>query len=435
MIARLLSILLAVTPATVSAAQDPAEIASDVGSPWSPDLGDPVLADLLVRAELGSLDLKMALARLERAGADVDLARAGRRPHLTVGAELANGGADFSSVRSGAGTPLQASYEVDIFGRLKHGQDAAMADEAASLQDAAGVRRRVLAEVAHAYVALRAAQAHQAAAEVLKPLVGQVSDLIRRRQADGAATSAEVVAARAQEDQAGGELQRATHAVEAERTRLGILLGEDAPIDEPAYAGDEIPLTPPITAVPSEAVLGRADILAAQARLRAADARRAEAVAASRPRFMLTAGIGSGDTDLLYLLDVRALAWAVAGGLTHQLFDGGAAKARKRGATADAALAELAYRKAVGEAWGETRLALAALQDATTAEALARKRWRQDVLAFGTGQTLHRDGDIDGVALAALEVRAAAADTTLADARAARAQAYIDLSLALGGVS
>ncbi|HQR89015.1 MAG TPA: TolC family protein, partial [Caulobacter sp.] len=405
------------------------------GSPWSPDLGDPVLADLLVRAELGSLDLKMALARLERAGADVDLARAGRRPHLTVGAELANGGADFSSVRSGAGTPLQASYEVDIFGRLKHGQDAAMADEAASLQDAAGVRRRVLAEVAHAYVALRAAQAHQAAAEVLKPLVGQVSDLIRRRQADGAATSAEVVAARAQEDQAGGELQRATHAVEAERTRLGILLGEDAPIDEPAYAGDEIPLTPPITAVPSEAVLGRADILAAQARLRAADARRAEAVAASRPRFMLTAGIGSGDTDLLYLLDVRALAWAVAGGLTHQLFDGGAAKARKRGATADAALAELAYRKAVGEAWGETRLALAALQDATTAEALARKRWRQDVLAFGTGQTLHRDGDIDGVALAALEVRAAAADTTLADARAARAQAYIDLSLALGGVS
>jgi len=434
MIARLLAILLVVAPATANAAQARPEETSDLGSPWSPDLGDPVLADLLVRAELGSLDLRMALARLERAGADVDLARAGRRPHLTLGAEAAAGGADFSSVRRGAGIPVQGSYEVDLFGRLKHGQAAATADEAASLQDAAGVRRQVLAEVAHAYVALRAAQAHQAAAEVLAPLAVQVGDLIRRRQADGAATGAEVAAARAQEGQARAELQRATHAVEAERMRLGILLGLDAPIDEPGYAGDEIPPTPAVTTVSSEAVLKRADILAAQARLRAADARRAEAVAASRPRFILTAGIGSGGADLLYLLDVRALAWAVAGGLTHDLLDGGAAKARKRGAAADSELAELAYRKAVGEAWGQARLALAALQDATTTETLARKRWRQDVVAFGTGQTRHRDGDIDGVALAALEVRAAAADTALTDAKAARAQAYIDLSLALGGV-
>ncbi|CAN5541254.1 efflux transporter outer membrane subunit [soil metagenome] len=433
MIARLLAILLVMAPSAANAVPARPETVSDLGAPWSPDLGDPVLADLLVRAELGSLDLKMALARLERASADVDLTRAGRRPHLTIGAEVAAGGGDFSSVRSGAGIPVQGGYEVDMFGRLKHGQQAAVADEAASLQDAAGVRRQVLAAVAHAYIALRAAQAHQAAAEVLTPLAVQVSDLIRRRQADGAATGAEVGAAWAQENETRAELQRATHAVEAERARLGILLGLDAPIDEPAYAGDEIPPTPAVTTVSSEAVLARADILGAQARLRAADARRAEAVATSRPRFILTAGIGSGDADLLYLLDVRALAWAVAGGITHELLDGGAAKARQRGAVADATLAELAYRKAVGGAWGQARLALATLQDATTTETLARERWRRDVVAFGTGLTRHRDGDIDGVALAALEVRAAGADTALADAQAARAQAYIDLSLALGG--
>jgi multidrug efflux system outer membrane protein len=188
-----------------------------------------------------------------------------------------------------------------------------------------------------------------------------------------------------------------------------------------------------VSAISSEAVLARADIRAAQARLQAADARRAQAVAASRPRFTLTAGLGSGDTDLLYLLDVRALAWAVAGGLTHELLDGGAAKARVRGAEAEAQLADLAYRKAVGEAWGQVRLDLGALQDATTAEALARQTWRQAVVAFGTGQTRHDQGDIDGVALAGLEGRAADVDIALADAQATRAQAYIDLSLALGG--
>jgi multidrug efflux system outer membrane protein len=432
MIGRVLAALLVVAPAMMVAAPSTCAAASEAEPSWSPDLGDPVLADLLARAASGSLDIRMALARLERARADVDLARAGRRPHLTVGAEAAAGAATFSSARSGAGTPVLGSYEVDLFGRLKRGQAAAVADEAASLQDVADARRLVLVEVARAYVALRAAQARQAAARETAALAGRTGGLIRRRQAEGGATDGDVAAARTEEARAGAEAQRAAHAVEAQRTRLGILLDLDAPIDEPVFAGDEIPPTPVVTVVSSEAVLGRPDILAAQARLRAADARRAEAVAASRPRFMLTASLGSGDTDLLYLLDVRALAWAVTGGLTHELLDGGAAKARRRGAEAEAQLAELAYRKAVGEAWGQARLNLATLQDATAAETLARQAWRQAVVAFGTGQTRHRDGDIDGVALAALEVRAADADTALTDAQAARAQAYIDLSLALG---
>lgn len=433
MIGQVLTALLMVAPAIVQTAPTVQAVTSEAGPPWSPDLKDPVLADLLLRAELGSLDIRMALARLERAGADVDLARAGRRPNLTISAQAAVGGGAFSSARGGAGVPVLGRYEVDLYGRLKHGQAAATADEAASLRDAAGVRCRVLAEVAHAYVALRAAQARQAAAGVKATLAVQTSDLIGRRQAEGSASDHDLTTARMGEAQTRAELQNAIHAIEAQRMRLGILLGQNTAIDEPAYAGDEIPSTPTVTTVSSEAVLARADILAAEARLQAADARRAEAVAASRPRFTLTPGLGSGDTGLLYLLDVRALAWAVAGGLTHELLDGGAAKARRRGAEAEAQLAELAYRRAVGEAWGQARLGLAALQDATVTERLARKAWRQAVIAFGTGQTRRRDGDIDGVALAALQVRAADADIALAEAQAARAQAYIDLSLALGG--
>lgn len=432
--ASLLVTLLAIAPMAVQAAPRSAPAVSvETGPSWSPDLGDPVLADLLVRAERGSPDVRMALARVERARADVDLARAGRRPHLTVGAEAAIGGANFSSTADGVGAPVLGDYEVDLFHRLKRGQDAARAAEAAAVQDAAGARQLVSAEVAHAYVALRAAQARRAATDTKATLAARTSDLIRRRQAEGFAIEDDLTTARTGEARARADRQAADHAVEAQRMRLGILLGLNEPIDEPAFAGDEIPPTPPVTAVSSEAVLARPDILAAQARLRAADARRAEAVAASRPRFTLTAGLGSGDTDLLYLLDVRALAWAVAGGLTHELLDGGAAKAREHGAAAEAGIAELAYRKAVGEAWGQARLDLAALQDATAAEAVARLAWRQAVVAFGTGQTRHHDGDIDGVALAALEERAADADTVLTEAQATRAQAYIDLFLAVGG--
>ena len=437
MIGRLLAVALAAAPAMAFAASTGAMempmAPTRAERPWSPDLGDPVLADLLIRAELGSLDIRMALARLEKARADIDLARAGRRPHLTIGAEAAVGGADFSSSGAGAGAPVLGGYEIDLFHRLKHGVDAAKSDEAAVLQDTAAARQLVLAEVARTYVTLRADQEHQAAAELRVDLAWQVEALSRRRVLEGSAREEDLTTARLTRAQAIAEAQRAAHAVEADRLRLGLLLGQDDPIDAPAYAGDEIPVTPSMTTVSSEAVQARPDIQVALARLQAADARRAEAVAASRPRFVLTAGIGSGETDLLYLLDVRALAWAVAGGLTHELLDGGAAKARKRGAAAEADLAELAYRKAVGEAWGQTRLDLAALQDAAAAEAVAGKVWTQAVRAFGTGQSRHQDGDIDGVALAALEARAIDADVALTNAQLARARAYVDLLLALGG--
>lgn len=440
MIGRVLGVALALTPATVLAAASASShataapvVAPPTVRPWASDLDDPVLADLLVRAEQGSLDIRMALARLEKAHADVDLARAGRRPHLTIGAEAAVGGSNFSSNAAGAGAPVLGSYEIDLFHRLKHGLDAAKSDEIAVQHDAAAARQLVLAEVSGTYVTLRADQEHRAAAEIKASLAQQAEDLIGRRALEGSATDQDLAAAHLGQIQAHADLQRAVHAVEADRARLGLLLGQDGPIDEPAYTGDEIPLTPSTTTVSSEAVLARPDIQAALARLRAADARRAEAVAASRPRFLLTAGIGSGQIDLLYLLDVRSLAWAIAGGLTHDLLDGGAGKARKRGAAAEADLAELAYRKTVGQAWGQARLDLAALQDAAAAESVARKAWTQAVRAFGTGQTRHQDGDIDGLTLGALETRAIEADVALTNAQAARAQAYVDLLLALGG--
>ena len=435
-----LALALAVAPAITTTAPtltppQMSVLAPGAQSLAAADLGDPILADLLVRAALGSLDIRMALARLEKARADVDLARAGRRPQLTVGAEAAVGGADFSSGASGAGAPVFGSYEVDLFHRLKHGQEAAKADEDAAQQDVASARQLVAAEVTRTYLALRAAQVHRAVTEAKATLAGRTEQLVQERHVEGSATEEDLTTSRTTLAQTQAEAQIAAHVVEAQRIRLGVLLGLDVPIDEPAFVDGEIASTPMVAVISSEAVLARPDIQAALARLRAADARRAEAVAASRPRFVLTAGLGSGDTDLLYLLDVRALAWAVTGGLTHQLLDGGAAKARKHGAQAEAEVAELAYRKTVGEAWGQTRLYLAALQDATTTEVLARAARQRALAAVGKGRARHGEGDIDGLALAVLEGQAADADAALTDAQAARARAYVDLSLALGGAA
>ena len=398
---------------------------------WSPDLGDPVLRDLLARAEAGSLDVGMAVARLEKAGADVDLARAGQKPHLTVGLDAATGGADFSSAQKGVGVPAAASYEVDVFGRLKASVRAARADQDAAQADLVAARQLVLAETAKTYVDLRAAQARRASATAALDGARRREALMLRRHDEGDAIGAQLTVARRDTANATAELSAARYAVEAARIRLGELSGLDAPIDDPPSGG--VPVTPNLANLPSEAVLARPDIQAAKARLEAADARRAEAVAASRPHFTLTAALGSGEPDLLYLLDVRALAWSIVGGLTHEVFDGGAGKARKRGAAAEAQIAELAYRKAVGSAWAQARLGLGALDQAASAEGLARDALTDAEQARRQGEVRHQQGDIDGAELARLESDEAAARSALAQASAVRARAFLDLSLALGG--
>lgn len=399
---------------------------------WWPQLDDPVLRDLLTRASQGSLDLKIAVARLERAGADVDLARAGQRPHATVGADAAIGAANFSSVHKGAGVPASVGYEVDLFGRLKASVAAARSDQAAAQADVEVARQLVMAETAKAYVDLREAQAKRAATEGALAAARRNEELVSKRRAEGDALGDDVQAAHRDTRAALVETDTARRGVESACIRLGQLLGQDGPIDEPAFGG-AILTTPALEGLPSEAVLGRPDIQAAQARLQAADARRAEAVAATRPRFTLTGSLGGGEPDLFYLLDVRALAWSVVGGLTHELYDGGAGKARKRGATADATLAELAYRKAVGDAWAQARLALGALDQATIAESLARETLAQAERTRALGQTRHGEGEIDGGALTRLDAAVSAARAALADASAARARAYLDLILAAGG--
>ncbi len=428
-LAAALAVALAAAPETP---RPPAPPAATVAPAWAPGLNDPVLRDLLARAELGSLDLKMAMARLERAGADVDLARSGRRPHLTVGADAALGAANFSSARSGVGLPSSANYEVDLFGRLKASVAAARSDQAAAAADVAVARQLVLTETAKAYVDLREAQAKRAATQATLDAAQRNEALVARRRSEGDALGEDLLAAGRETRSATVEHDAARYAVDAACIRLGQLLGQDGPIDEPAFDGSLL-ATPGLGALSSEAVLARPDIQAAQARLQAADARRAEAVAATRPRFTLTGTLGGGEPDLLYLLDVRALAWSVVGGLTHELYDGGAGKARKHGAAADATVAELAYRKAVGDAWAQARLGLGALDQATATETAARQTFAEAEQALARGQARHREGEIDGAAMARLEGAVAQARATLAEASAVRARAYFDLTLALGG--
>jgi multidrug efflux system outer membrane protein len=399
--------------------------------PWHVDFGDPALADLLRDADAGSLDVKIALARVARARAEVAEAHARRTLRVSIGAEAAGGGTSFRDARSAATPTFEAAYEVDLWGRLARADDATAQERAAADADLISARLLVAAETVRAFAALRDAQAAVAAFGERVSLAERSLALTERRAGEGAAGPPAVAAARAALAPAQYGLAAAQEDVGLHTARLADLLGRP---------GVTLPAGPALTAEfapagpASEALAARPDVQAAFARLQAADARRAESVAASRPQVQIAALLGAPDASIATLLDARALAWAVAATITHSLLDGGAARARVQAASADADVADLQYRKAVLAGWSDLRAALVDAARARRALAAAQAADAEARRSAAVVAVRRREGVADGLdGIAAIDAQQEA-DDQLRGARLGLVEARVRLALATGGL-
>lgn len=420
------------TPAERGPRSDPVGryVATDT-SPWREDFGDAALARLLSRADSGALTGKLALARLAKADAEVEAADAVRTVNVVAGLSAALGGATFHDSRSAATPTLEIRNELDIWGRLAHGRKAARAQRAAAAADLDGARLTVGAETARSYLVLAAArQTAEIAArrEAAARSAETFSDLRRR---GGAASVRELAMRRAAVISAGNARMRAAAQAELELARLADLTGEQVRVEEAIRPLANPSFDAPIS-IASSVVDRRPDVRAAQARIRAADEHRAAAIAASRPQFQIAAGFGAPDAAIATLLDVRALAWAAAASLSHEILDGGARKARIHVATAEADIADLEYRQTVLAAWQEVRAAAARTAEAQRAWTLAEAEARAAEAALAAGVTRHRAGLVDGPGLAVLQIAQADADQAATNARLELALARVALAQAEG---
>lgn len=407
-----------------------ARLAPTTPSPWREDFGDPVLRNLLGQADAGALDVKVALARLELADAEVESADAARGLNVVAGVEGAVGGRNLRTAGS-AGTPtLEATKVFDVWGGQRFAGLAARSDRNAAQTETAGARLLVGAQTSRAYLSLRAATEAQASAARRQQLAARALELVTLRASLGTATERDVAARREAVRAAAAQVQQYRDEAGLQAARLADLTGRRAAITPSA---GPLPIGAPPGPRPSTVVDARPDVQAAWARLAAADQRRASAIAASRPQFQITAALGAPDATLATLLDVRALAWAVAAGVTQQVLDGGALRAKIHAATAEADLADLAYRQAVLAAWSDVRAAVVAdaqarrgLVEADAGVAAANADLR-------AGEARHGAGAADGLAM--IELAQAAAQASLAASEAGRqvAEARIQLVLATGG--
>jgi multidrug efflux system outer membrane protein len=404
---------------------------------WWKAFGDPVLDDLIARAERANTSLQVAAANVARARALLRATDAARLPEIDANASAARVGGIVNG-SSGPARSLYAvsadlSYEVDLFGRLAGASRAAALDAQASQGLLQSTRLLVQADVARTYLALRALDAERVLVRATVGTYRETLELTERRwragdvaELDVARVAAEVAATESEAlalDRSRAELEHA----------LAVLLGE-GPSQFSLAAGEwstELPVIP--AGVPGKVLTRRPDVSAAMQAMLAAQTRVGVAKAAWFPSVALTATAGYASPDLSDVFKWSSRAWGIGALAALPLFDGGRRQAGVDAASADLDAAIARYREQVLVAFKDVEDALASLRLlAEQSEAQARA-----VTAASRSTSLsavrYRTGFVSQLDLldslrSELRNRRAALQV-----RAARYQATVALVRALGG--
>lgn len=333
---------------------------------WWKAFADPVLDELVERANRGNNSIQVAAARLAQARAFVRATDAERSLQAGVGASATRAQGIVGGVPGPArnifATGVDFSYEVDLFGRLSHATDAATLDAQAREGLLQSARLLVQAQVAQTYLALRALDAERSLVRSTVAAYRETLTLTERRWRAG--DVAELDVARASTEVAATE----SDALALDRSRtelehaLAVLVGDVASrFSLPAAEWNSaLPVIP--AGLPSTLLTRRPDVSAAQQSMLAAQARVGVAKAAYFPRVALTGSAGYASSDLSDLFEWSSRAWLLGAFAALPLLDGGRRKAGVESATADLDGEVARYREQVLVAFKDVEDQLAALR-------------------------------------------------------------------------
>jgi multidrug efflux system outer membrane protein len=373
---------------------------------WWEVFGDPGLNELETQAGHQNQSLKAAVARVGQARATARVARGELLPALSLDPGWTrqryspNQSPSFGSLTANNfSVPLDFSYEVDLWGRVRRSFESARAEAQASLADYYGILLALQSDVAQNYFGLRALDAEMATVAGTVDLRKEQVKLVRSRFEGGIGNELDV--ARAETELATTEAEVASLArrrTELENA-LAILLGNNPALFRLPVASSTnwSPVPPQIPAgLPADLLERRPDVSQAERLLASANARIGVAKAAFFPVVTLTASGGylSGELDNLFSWDSRV--WSIGPSISLPIFAGGRNRANYRRSQAAFEEAVARYRQQVLVAFGDVENSLSgirhladqsAAQERAVAQArraadIATQRYRSGIVAY-----------------------------------------------------
>ena len=336
---------------------------------WRNFFTDPRLQRLIEAALDHNRDMRIAIARVEEAQAQYGITHADRLPTVNLGV-----------AQSAARTPAQLSptlqaqtnrrydvnlgmtaFELDFWGRVKNLDAAARANYLATAEAREAFRLSLIADVANAYYTLQELTERRLLAHATLESRADSRRLIGKRRDVGLAGDLDFLAADAAYESARAELANLERNQRAASNALALLVGtvtQDLPPGRALIDQGELPALP--VSVPSEVLLRRPDVRAAEQRLLAANANIGAARAAFLPRIGLSLAFGTASRTLSGLFDSGTGAWSFSPSLVQPLFDSGRTQANVSLAEARKVIAVAEYEKTIQQAFREVADVLAA---------------------------------------------------------------------------
>jgi NodT family efflux transporter outer membrane factor (OMF) lipoprotein len=405
--------------------------AGTVADNWLSEFREPQLNDLVNEAIAYNADLRIAAARVDAAVAYLAAAQSPIWPQVNL---VARGGGKMSGDSSGlSGIGLFASWELDVWGRVRSVARATELQYESAQLDAEYARQSIAALTAKGWILAIEARLQKAQAEASLQAALELGSLARDRLRVGSGDEFDVSTAQAYVESLRDTVQSLDLAYANALRALETLVGR-YPAAAVAVAGalpawpGEIP-----AGIPSELLERRPDVVAAERRVAAAFYRVEEAKAARLPRITLVANFTSLSSELFLLKPRDNPLFSAGAGLVQPLFLGGLLQSQVDVRTAEQQIAIAEYGKLGVRVFGEVEGALNATTTAGQREQILIRALRENERALQLANIRFSVGSTDLQGVRQQQIAVYAARVALLRMQSERLVQRVNLHLALGG--
>lgn len=320
---------------------------------WWDQFQDPVLSGLVRAALANNKDLRIATANVDEAFAQYGITRSAQFPQVSAGANAArerasvNGPIPPGGTFNDFGLNLSASFELDIWGRLRRETEAARASLLASQEGRRTVVLTVVTEVANGYIQLRALDRQLEIARSTSQTLAESARLQRIRFEGGAVPESDYRQAESQYRAAAAQVPDLERQIARQEDFISVLLGRNPGPIPRGHDIDHLMFPAVPSALPASLLERRPDIRQAEQQLVAANADIGVAKAAYFPDISLTSLLGLESTQLSQLFKGPSKTWSFAGSIAQPIFTGGRLDAQLAQAEAGKRQALATYEKSI----------------------------------------------------------------------------------------
>ena len=409
---------------------------------WWDQFRDPTLSDLVRTSLANNMDVKVATARVEQAAAQYGIVRSAQLPQVDANASAVRQGISQTTalgvpagrhVFNSYGINLSAAFELDVWGKLRRAAESAQASLLASEQGKGTVVLTLVANVATAYIQLRALDRQLEIAHYTRDALGEAARLQQIRFEEGAVPQSDYQQAEAQYREAASRVPELERQIVQQENFISVLLGRNP---GPIARGRTIDalLFPDVPAgLPSSLLERRPDIRQAEDNLIAANADIGVAKAAFYPDISLTGVLGVQSAQLSDLFKGPSKAWSFGGGALQPIFNGGRLRSQLALAEALQQEALYTYEKSIISAFQDVENALVdrtkfgQIREEQALQVGALRRFRElAALRYSEGATIYLEVATAEQALFNAELAFVATQSQLF-------QSYANLYRAMGG--